>query len=75
MCTKRKRSSDGLSYDLCFKGFGFLIISIVLIRIVATISNRKPLNPNPKVDQQSWTPTSFRSWILPRGSMGSFEIR
>jgi cytochrome b561 len=53
MCRKRKRLSDGLSYDLCFKGFGFLIVLIVLIRIVATILNRKPLNPNPKVDQQN----------------------
>jgi hypothetical protein len=75
MWSKRKRSSDWLSYDLCFKGLGFLIISIVLIGVVTTTSNLKPLNLDLKEDQQSWASTSFKSWIFAHGYMGSFIMK
>jgi len=47
MQRKIKRLGDWLSYDLCFMGLGFPIVSTVLIGVVIVASNPKPLNLDP----------------------------
>jgi hypothetical protein len=51
MLKKLRRSSEWLSNDLCFKDLRFLIISTILIGVLATGSNPKPLNPYLEADQ------------------------
>jgi len=51
MSKKLKRLGDWLSYDLCFKDLGFLIISTILIGIFVARSHLKPLNPYLEADR------------------------
>jgi uncharacterized alpha/beta hydrolase family protein len=74
MLKKIKRSSDWLSYDLCFKELRFMTISIILIGVLVVGWNLKPLNPSPKANWYNQAPTSFRSKIFPLAFMGSFEL-
>jgi hypothetical protein len=47
---KLKRSSDWSSYNLHLKDLGFPKVSTILIGVLATRSNLKPLNLYPKAD-------------------------
>ncbi len=51
MSKKLKGLGDWSSYNLHFKDLRFPIVSTILIGVLATRSNLKPLNPYPKVDQ------------------------
>jgi hypothetical protein len=64
-----------MSYDLCIKDLGFLIVSIILIGVLDARSNLKPLNLYPKMDQQSRTNLGFRSKIFAFISMGFFGMK
>jgi hypothetical protein len=44
MLKKLRRSNDWLSYNLCFKDWGFPTDSTILIGILVVGSNLKPLN-------------------------------